>query len=182
RVAVTMVIFELAVALVLAVRYRLEYAADLSTAIWHGVFLSISGFNNAGFALTSDSLIGYAGDGWMIFPISIAVFFGAVGFPVLAELFREWRRPSVWTIHTRLTVWGSLALLAAGAVTFMVAEWSNPATLGPMGVWDKVVTGFESGVMPRSGGLASVEYSQVRPETLGISTILMFIGGGSAST
>src|SRR5699024_8421789 len=44
------------------------------------------------------------------------------------------------------------------------------------------VTGFESGVMPRSGGLASVEYSQVRPETLGISTILMFIGGGSAST
>src|SRR5699024_8699341 len=67
RVAVTMVIFELAVALVLAVRYRLEYAADLSTAIWHGVFLSISGFNNAGFALTSDSLIGYAGDGWMIF-------------------------------------------------------------------------------------------------------------------
>src|SRR5699024_4573660 len=36
RVAVTMVIFELAVALVLAVRYRLEYAADLSTAIWHG--------------------------------------------------------------------------------------------------------------------------------------------------
>lgn len=182
RVAVTMLVFETAIAAILTVRYRLGYFDDLPTALWHGVFHSVSSFNNAGFALTSNSLARYAGDGWIIFPVSAAVFVGAVGFPVLAELFNGWRSPARWTIHTRLTVWGSVGLLLIGAVTFMLAEWSNPGTLGPMSVWDKVVTGIESGVMPRSGGLSSVDYSLVRPETLGIGTIMMFIGGGSAST
>ena len=36
--------------------------------------------------------------------------------------------------------------------------------------------------MPRSGGLNSFDWGQVRPETLNIGIILMFIGGGSAST
>ncbi len=36
--------------------------------------------------------------------------------------------------------------------------------------------------MPRSGGLNSFDWGAVRPETLNIGVILMFIGGGSAST
>ncbi|MCW2830310.1 MAG: ATPase, partial [Aeromicrobium sp.] len=46
----------------------------------------------------------------------------------------------------------------------------------------KVVTGIEGGIMPRSGGLNSFDWGEVRPETLNIGVILMFIGGGSAST
>lgn len=182
RVATTMFVFEVVIAAVLTLRFRLAYDHDASTAAWHGVFYAVSSFNNAGFALASDSLAGYTGDAWVILPIVVAVFAGAVGFPVLAELLKCWRRPSVWTIHTRLTVSGSIGLLVAGTLTFLLAEWHNAGTLGPMGLWDKVVTGVEAGVMPRSGGLSSVDYGQARPETLGISTIMMFIGGGSAST
>ncbi|MGH3425525.1 MAG: potassium transporter TrkG, partial [Nocardioidaceae bacterium] len=68
RVATTMLAFEAVVAVVLTVRFRAAYFGDLPTALWHGVFHSVSAFNNAGFTLTSDSLIGYAGDGWLIFP------------------------------------------------------------------------------------------------------------------
>jgi Trk-type K+ transport system membrane component len=112
----------------------------------------------------------------------VAVFIGAMGFPVLAELFKEWRTPDRWTIHTRLTVWGSLGLLVFGALTFLALEWANPDTLAPMSVHDKLVTGIEGGIMPRSGGLNSFDWGAVSGETLAIGTILMFIGGGSAST
>ncbi|MCR4512177.1 TrkH family potassium uptake protein [Aeromicrobium sp. 50.2.37] len=182
RVAVMMFGFQGAVAAVLTLRYRLEYFDDLSTALWHGVFDAVMSFNNAGFSLNSDSLIGYAGDGLIILPICGAVFVGAMGFPVLAELFKEWRTPARWTIHTRLTVWGSIALLVVGAAVFLALEWANPATLGPMSLHDKIVTGIEGGIMPRSGGLNSFDWGAVSGETLTVGTILMFIGGGSAST
>ncbi len=126
RVAFTMLFFQTITAVVLTIRYRGGYFDDLPTAIWHGVFDAVMAFNNAGFSLNTDSLTGYAGDGLIILPISIAVFVGAVGFPVLAELFQGWRNPARWTIHTRLTVWGSFGLLFAGAAIFLLLEWSNP--------------------------------------------------------
>ncbi len=36
--------------------------------------------------------------------------------------------------------------------------------------------------MPRTAGFNSFDWGSVRPETLGLGTVLMFIGGGSAST
>lgn len=182
RVAFTMLFFQSITAVVLTLRYRGAYFGDLPTAIWHGVFDAVMAFNNAGFSLNRDSLTGYAGDGLIIIPISIAVFVGAVGFPVLAELFQGWRNPAKWTIHTRLTVWGSFGLLFVGALAFILLEWNNPATLGGEGFGHKLVTGIEGGIMPRSGGLNSFDWGQVRPETLNIGVIMMFIGGGSAST
>jgi len=182
RVAVTMLGFESVLAVVLTIRFRIMYFDDLPTAAWHGVFHGVMAFNNAGFALNSDSLVSYAGDAWLILPISVVVFAGALGFPVLAELFSEWRHPVTWTMHTRLTMWGSLLLLGVGAAAFVVVEWANPGTLGGMSTWSKLVTGVESGVMPRSGGFNSFDWGAVRPETLGLGTVLMFIGGGSAST
>jgi trk system potassium uptake protein TrkH len=182
RVLTTMLVFEGVVAVILTIRFRATYFDDLPTALWHGVFHSVMAFNNAGFSLNSDSLVAYAGDAWLIFPISIAVFAGAIGFPVMAELFKEWRTPDRWSIHTRLTVWGSIGLLVIGSAAFLIVEWHNPGTIGSMSPWHKVVSGVEGGIMPRSGGFNSVDYGSVRPETLNIGTIMMFIGGGSAST
>ncbi|VXC15840.1 ATPase [Aeromicrobium sp. 9AM] len=182
RVAVTMLFFQSVTAAVLTIRYRAHYFDDLPTALWHGVFDSVMAFNNAGFSLNRDSLTSYAGDGLIIIPICFAVFVGAIGFPVLAELFQEWRTPARWTIHTRLTVWGSIGLLLVGAIAFLALEWSNPDTLGGLPLGHKIVSGIEGGIMPRSGGLNSFDWGSVRPETLNIGVVMMFIGGGSAST
>lgn len=182
RVAITMVLFQGVTAAVLTLRYWTYYFDSFGYALWHGVFDAVMAFNNAGFSLHSDSLTGYAGDYAVILPISVAVFAGGVGFPVLAELYQSWRRPQAWTIHTRLTVWGSLLLLVISAGTFVAVEWNNPATIGGLSAIDKLVTGIESGVMTRSGGLNSFDWGQVEPITVNIGIIMMFIGGGSAST
>ena len=47
---------------------------------------------------------------------------------------------------------------------------------------DKLVSGVEASAMTRSGGLNSFDWGSVKPESLNIATVLMFIGGGSAST
>ncbi|WP_262851683.1 TrkH family potassium uptake protein [Mumia quercus] len=182
RILFTMLAFEAAVAVVLTVGFESRHGEGWGEAAWHGLFYSVMAFNNAGFALAPDSLVGYAGDAALILPISFAVFVGAMGFPVLAELSKRWRRPERWSIHTRLTVWGSFILLGAGTLLFGLIEWTNPATLGPMSLGEKLVTSVEGGVMPRSGGFNSIDYADATSETTLISTIMMFIGGGSAST
>ena len=182
RVAITMIFFQAVTAVVLTLRYRQGYFDDWSTSLWHGVFDAVMSFNNAGFSLNTDSIGPYAGDGLVIVPMAAAVFIGAIGFPVLAELFQGWKRPSKWTIHTRLTVWGSIGLLVVAFAAFLALEWQNPTTIGTESVGHKLVTAIEGSVMTRSGGLASFDWGQTRPETLNMAVILMFIGGGSAST
>lgn len=182
RVIIAVISFQLSIGIILTVRFAVHYDYSLGESVWQGIFHSIMGFNNAGFALRPDSLAFYAGDPWIILLMSGAVYAGALGFPVLAELSSTWRKPKRWSMHTRLTVWGSLLLFVLGTLAFTAFEWNNPDTLGPMSIGTKIVSGIEGGVMPRSGGLSSVNYGIVTPETLNVSIIMMFIGGGSAST
>ncbi len=182
RIAITIVAFEVAFTAVLTFRFRSTYDDTWGQAVWHGAFHAVSAFNNAGFALYTDNLIGFVDDAWIMFPICVAIIAGGIGFPVLFELRRRWRTPHLWTVHTRLTVYGSLILLIAGTVAFLGLEWANDDTLGPLSVWGKVVGGITGGVMPRTAGFNSVDYGQITPETMSINYVLMFIGGGSAGT
>jgi trk system potassium uptake protein len=181
RIAMMMLAFEAVTALVLTARFRVAYDESLADALWHGIFHAVSAFNNAGFALYTDNLMPFVADAWICVPLSLAVVAGGIGFPVISEL---WRRtpPSRWTIHTRITVFGTVLLLAAGVGTSLLFEWSNPGTLGPLAVPDKLTAAFTSGVMPRTAGFNTIDYGQIRPETLAITCVLMFIGGGSAGT
>jgi trk system potassium uptake protein TrkH len=158
------------------------YRQDAATAVWHGAFHSVSAFNNAGFSLYSDSLMGFVRDPWICLPVCMAVIVGALGFPVVFELVRELRVPERWSVHTRITLAGSAVLLVAGTFAVLAFEWSNPRTLGPLDVPGKVLAAFFQGTMPRSGGFNSVDYAWMNPETLALTDALMFIGGGSAGT
>lgn len=182
RVAITMLAFEAAFAAVLTLRFRARYDDTWAEAAWHGAFHSVSAFNNAGFALYTDNLIGFVDDAWIMFPICVAVIAGGVGFPVLFELRRRWQSPREWTVHTRLTVYGSIVLLVAGVGAFLLLEWTNGGTLGGLSPWGKVVGGVTGGVVPRTAGFNSIDYGQITPETMAVNYVLMFIGGGSAGT
>lgn len=182
RIAVLMAGFEVVIAGILTGRFMIGYGYGFADAVWYGVFHAVSAFNNAGFALYGDNLVGFVGDGWICLPLCLAVIAGGIGFPVLTELFRRIGRPSRWSVHVRLTVYGTLILLAVGIGTVLGFEWSNPHTLGPLSVPQKLVAGVTGGVMPRTGGFASIDYGQVAPETRLITDLLMFIGGGSAGT
>lgn len=174
---------EVAVAVPLAVRFAQHYGEPPGRAIYLGAFHAVSSFNNAGFALFSDSLIGFTTDWWICLPIVLAVVLGGIGFPVLFELGRRLRgRTGHWSLHVRITVCTYALLLVVGVVAVLLAEWGNPATLGPLGMGGKVLAGLVHGVMPRTGGFNSLDVGEFRPTTLLVDEMLMFIGGGSAGT
>jgi trk system potassium uptake protein TrkH len=176
------VVIELAVAVLLAVRLATAYDESPGRAAYLGLFHSVSAFNNAGFALWSDSLVSFIGDPWVNLPLCVAVMLGGIGFPVLFELRREFRRPRLWSLHTRITLWGSVILLVAGWAFITTAEWSNPGTFGNESVPTRLLAGFTQSVMPRTAGYQSVDYAEMTEGSVFVTTILMFIGGGSAST
>ncbi len=181
-IARTSLLFEAAGAAVLAARFTTAYDEPPGRALWLGVFHAVSAFNNAGFALFSDNLIGFAADPVVSLTVCVLVIAGGLGFPVLFELRRAWRTPRRWTLLTKIVVSMSALLLAAGTAMFWVLEWTNPDTLGPLSVRGKLLAGFFQGVQPRTSGFNTVDLSRLNPETLLGSDVLMFIGGGSAGT
>src|SRR5690606_16021539 len=181
-IAVTMLVCEAAIAAVVALRLIGHYDYSPGRAVWEGIFHAVQSFNNGGFALHSDSLASFVNDWWICLPLSLGVVAGSLGFPVILELARDVRRPACWSTHTRMTVWGSLILLAVGFLVILTFEWSNPRTFGPLNLPTKTLAAFTQSVMPRSGGFATVDYTAMNTETLAATIGLMFIGGGGGGT
>ncbi|OZC89125.1 ATPase [Rhodococcus sp. 06-412-2C] len=183
----TSLIIESVVAIVLAVRFVIGYDEPPGRALWLGIFHAVSAFNNAGFALFSDNMIGFATDPWICVPLLIAVVLGGIGFPVLFEIARHLRARAGgvrarkrWSLHTRMTLSVTGVLVILGPTVVLLFEWSR--TLGGFGFWDKMLVATFQGVMPRTAGFNSVDYADVDNATLLVTDVLMFIGGGSGGT
>ena len=177
-VAVITFAVEAVVAITLTVRWwsRGEGFLDAS---WLGLFHSVTAFNNAGFALFPDSLMGFSTDAAILLPISTAIILGGIGIPVLFDVFR--RRRGTWSLHTRITLWVTAALLAYGMLMILVIEWANPATLGGDSIPAKLLNAWFQSVSPRSAGFNSIDYSTMNQESWLVTDTLMFVGGGSVS-
>ena len=173
---------ELVTAGLLALRLHLAYREPWGEALWHGLFQAVSAFSNAGFSTYSDSMTGFARDPLILGPIMLSVVLGGIGYPVLHDLRREPRRPGRWSVHSKITLLGTGALLLGGMLAVLLYEWGNPATLGALDPASRVLGAAFHSVMTRSGGFNATDVGQMRPETLTISYGLMLIGGGSAGT
>ena len=180
--AVITLVVQLAVAVLLTLRFWWGHDVGIGRATWSGVFHSVSAFNNAGFSLYPDSLVGFSGDWMVLVPVAAAIVIGGLGFPVLVDLRRvegDWRS---LTLHSKVTIAGSVALLVLGFLVLTVLEWGNPDTLGPMPVPQKLLDGGFSAVTPRTAGFNSIDVAEMRPESLLATIGLMFVGAGSAGT
>lgn len=181
-ILVTTLTIEAIIAVMLFIRFVSGYGYDIGRAAWHAVFHAVSSFNNAGFALYTDSLMGFVSDPWITLPICAAIIVGGLGFPVLRQLRRELRRPLHWTMNTRIVLAGTAALLILGALSITVIEWDNPRTFGALDPWSRVLAGFVHSTQARTAGFNSVDVGAMHDETWLITDVLMFIGGGPAGT
>jgi potassium uptake TrkH family protein len=175
-------VVEAVVAVLLTARFALGGEA-LPRAAWLGVFHAVSSFNNAGFSLFGDrNLTAFAGDPFVCLPIAIAIILGGLGFPVIVQLLRYAGTVRLWTMNTRLVLWGTALLLVGGTLCIAVLEWSNPRTLGPLDWPAKLLAAFFQSVQTRTAGFNTVDIGGMHQATLLGMDILMFIGSGPAST
>lgn len=177
------VVSETAVTLWLAVRFSMTMDLSWSQALWHGAFHAVSAFNNAGFSTWPDSVMRHVTDGWVLVPLMLAIVVGGLGFPVITELWANRRKlHSRWSVHTTLTVWGSVALIVLGTVSLWLIERDNPKTLASLGFADQWLAALFTSVSARTAGFNAVDIGALELESLVLHCVLMFIGGGSAGT
>lgn len=173
---------ELIGAVLLTLRFWLSHDEGLHRAAYLGVFHVVSAFNNAGFGLRPDNLMGWQGDPIVLGVLGAAVVLGGLGFPVWVQLGRHRHRFKRWDLHAKLTVSTTLALLLIGAVLLTAFEWSNHGTLGPMAAGDSFTNGLFASITPRTAGFNALDVGAMTEESHLLTMVLMFIGGGSAST
>ena len=179
---VVTLLVELFIWALLALRLHWTYGEPLPVAIWNGLFHAISAYNNAGFSTYSDSLMGFADDWLFLGPIMLAVIVGGIGFPVLADLKRRLWQPSKWSVHTKITLLGTVVLIVVGTLTVLAYESAAEGTLTLVSLPERLLDALFHSVMTRTAGFNSVDIGGLRTETLVVTDMLMFIGGGSAGT
>lgn len=159
---------------------------DWISALGNAIFLSISAFNNAGFAPYTDNLMQYGTNPLVVLPAMTGLILGGLGFPVLLQLW-EWlrgrdQRISMWMLNTRIVLIATLVLILGGWLLVAVAEWNNPATLAEHSVGDKLLLSLFTAVSPRTAGFNVMDIGGQSHVTWLLTDLLMFIGAGPAGT
>ena len=180
-VAVSVLVIEGVTAVLLFPRILIQ-TGDLWSAAWESVYYSAMAFTNTGFTPTTEGLAPYAGDPWFLIVMMLAVGFGAIGFPVIYVLRRNLRHPSRWSLHVKITLITFGLLFVGGALAYFILEFDNPATMAGMDGGQRVLQSFFISSMARSGGFATLDMGELDGSSLLVTDMLMFIGGGSAST
>lgn len=144
----------------------------LSRAIGLSLFHSVASFNNSGFDVLGKgaSLIPYQSDVLLNLVTCALIILGGIGFPVILELPARrfcWKQLSM---HTRVVISTTLALLLSGTLLLKLTE--NISWLGA----------FFCSVSTRTAGFATYSLGDFSTAGLMVVSGLMFIGASPAST
>lgn len=172
-------IVELIGMLILAVHW--SDTLGWKTSFFNGFFYTISAFNNAGFALSANSLIPYVSDPVVNFTISGLFIIGGLGFSVWIDVMRH-RRWAKLSTYSKMMITGTIIINGVAVLAIYFIEYSNPHTLGPLSETGKWLASWFQAVTPRTAGFNTLPIDQLRDATTSLMLVLMFIGGGSLST
>lgn len=177
RVALFTLVFEVAGAVVLLVRFKGEDGA------WKALFHSVSAFNNAGFDLFGGfrSMTGFTDDVIVVLVTGLLLVLGGLSYVVLADVATR-RRFRYFAADTKFVLVGSVALLGVGFAVVLISEAGNPATLGPLDWLEKVGCALFQAATPRTAGFTTIEIAGMRDHVLLFTLALMFVGGATGST
>lgn len=156
---------------------------------WFALFHSVSAWNNAGFGLLADNLMGYQSSILLNLTISGLIIFGGIGQPVIVELYL-WLRDRALNKHQKLTfslnfkvvTSTTLFLLILGTIAFFFVEVNNPETLGNQSIRNQLLAAWFQSVTTRTAGFNTIDIGQMTAAGLFISIAFMFVGASPGGT
>lgn len=182
RVILATLVLEFLGALILGVVLGKSMGLELPGAMFHGLFHSVSAFCNAGFDILGSSLVPYAGDPLVIMTVSLLIIIGGLGFYVITDVYEnrgKWRDLS---LHSRIAIKMTGALLVIGTVLVLVLEGKNPGTIGNMSLRIRLLSSWFQSVTARTAGFDSIFTENLRIPTSFIMIALMFVGASPGGT
>jgi len=162
--------------------YFIRQIPGSAESLFHAVFHSVSAFCNAGFSLYSDSFIRAGSQVWPNIVLISLIVSGGLGFTVLRNLGRRivgGERERL-TVQTRIVLITTISLLLFGAVNFFLFERDH--ILSGMRPHEKFFASLFQSVTARTAGFNTVNIAGLRPITMFMMSILMFIGASPGST
>ncbi|QZZ20798.1 ATPase [Leptothermofonsia sichuanensis E412] len=183
----TTMIFEITGAFLLMTEFSPQYGIDRS--LWLSIFHSVSAFNNAGFSLFSDSLIGFQSSPLINVVIPGLIIFGGIGYETIFELYlwlrtRFKKRPEqiILSLNFKVAISTTLTLLVLGTIAFLLVELRNPNTFGSVEFSTQMMAAWFQSVTTRTAGFNTVDIGSMTTAGLFLTIAFMFIGGSPGGT
>ena len=177
----TVSLIEILGASILAYGFSKYY--PLKKSIFYGLFHSVSAFCNAGFSLFTNSLEDFRYDNLISLTVSFLIILGGIGFVTVNSLFTiKKKKLKNLSLTSKFALLITFFLLTFGTMLFLVFEYNNSSTLKGMNFMDKILNSFFQSVTLRTAGFNTVPLENIKPATVFISYIFMFIGASPGST
>lgn len=163
-----------------------------SRALFYAIFHSVSAFCNAGFALYSNSLVGFVGNPWICGTIAALIILGGLSFVVLIDVaatlnrrlgrlvHRNTKRPPKLSLNTKVVLSVTILLIVGGTLLIYATEHGNTLRRLPVGV--QYFAAFFQSVTLRTAGFNSIPFASLTTVSYLVMIVFMFIGGASGST
>ncbi|MGL4983001.1 MAG: potassium transporter TrkG [Treponemataceae bacterium] len=156
------------------------YLENVTHPIFYAIFLSVSAFCNAGFSPYSNSLIQFQNSVYINLVIAFLIICGGLGFITIKNLFQVGMSAKKrLSLHTRIVLIMTSALILSGTVFFLLIEWNN--ALANLSVGKKITAAFFQSVTTRTAGFETISQTDFSVFTNLYTTFLMFIGGSPGS-
>lgn len=155
---------------------------SFGVALHYGFFHAVSAFNNAGFALFPDSLIGFEQNTAIVVTVASLIMIGGLGFTTIADAteVRGWKRLA---LHSKIMISSLVVINGISWFALMLFEWvSAEGALYGRSFSEALHVTFFQAVTTRTAGFNTMEISTMAPVSIGLILILMYIGAGAAST
>ena len=175
-----------------AALYMLVFVPELGArGIWVSIFNSVSAFCNAGIdVIATDSLCGYATRPLVNAVTCTLIVLGGLGYIVWWDVLRVLKSRTAknkrifrhLTLHTKIVLVTTLALVLVGGLLLLLFEYDNPQTIGEMSLFDKIQVALFQSVTTRTAGFASVPQENLTGASAALSILLMMVGGSPVGT
>ena len=178
-----------------AVLYMISFVPEFGAkGIWYAIFTSISAFCNAGIDIIGpNSLMPYVDHTWINLVTMFLIVAGGIGFIVWRDIgqvlykVKNQEVPLKWifqklSLHTKLALVSTTVFILGGAILFFILEYTNPETIGTLGLRGKILASFFQSITTITAGFASIPQQGLRNSSILVSMVLMFIGGSPVGT
>ena len=143
------------------------------------IFLAVSAFCNAGYALISDNLIPYNTDAYIILTVAFLIIFGGIA-PVMAITLPKFLKGENLSPVITIVFTTTIILLISGTLLFLISETNG--ILSDMNFFEKLLNSFFNSVTSRTAGFGSVDLSNISCGSYLTLVFLMIIGGSPGGT
>lgn len=154
-------------------------------ALLYAVFHAVSAFCNAGFDLFAGTpgFTGIPDDNFSLLVFAVLILIGGLGIPVVADIgIALFRKNHHLSLHSRLTLLTTIALVVFGALGLFASESASGGTLADFHPARALALSTFQSISARTAGFSAIDnFYDLAASSQLLKISLMFIGTAPAS-